>query len=620
MARQKKGVDTLLNELSSVINHQRSAFHIEYPEPIVSAIQQIIPSLDNTQQSAFLRQWHALQCLEGHFSSATTLQTQDLCSHLQTSIKQSSGEDADTLIAATRYDLAHEITGLSVTQVQRSDKTWSDWVDKAVLNDYLGFPIFFAAIYLMFSVTINFGGALVDFFDIVAGAIFIDGLKFQLQSLGFPVWFQALLADGLGGGIQVVATFIPIIATLYFCLSILEDSGYMARAAFVMDRFMRKVGLPGKAFVPLIVGFGCNVPSIMAARTLDKPRDRTLTVMMAPFMSCGARLSVYALFAAAFFPQSGQNIVFLLYIIGILAAMLTALLLKKTILQGESDSFLIELPPYHRPALRSLIIHTWERLKGFMVEAGKIIIVMVMLINLLNSLGTDGSFGNESNPKSVLSTISKTFTPIFKPMGIEPDNWPAIVGIVSGLLAKEVVVGTLDAVYSNMDGRTQESEDSFNLLKAFDRALEVTKNNLSDAAQNMGDPLGLRALNTSDNTREAAEEHDVNQAIFGTLVKYFDGKIGAFSYLLFILLYTPCVAAIAAIKRETGTRWATFSVFWSLFLAYSMATLFYQVATFNQHPAQTAGWLVAIASSFFIIWLYLHQQAKRNAIAEPMKM
>ncbi len=620
MARQKKGVDTLLNELSSVINHQRPAFHIEYPELIASAIQQIIPSLDDTQQSAFLRQWHALQCLEGHFSSATTLQTQDLCSHLQTSIKQSSGEDADTLIAATRYDLAHEITGLSVTQVQRSDKTWSDWVDKAVLNDYLGFPIFFAAIYLMFSVTINFGGALVDFFDIVAGAIFIDGLKFQLQSLGFPVWFQALLADGLGGGIQVVATFIPIIATLYFCLSILEDSGYMARAAFVMDRFMRKVGLPGKAFVPLIVGFGCNVPSIMAARTLDKPRDRTLTVMMAPFMSCGARLSVYALFAAAFFPQSGQNIVFLLYIIGILAAMLTALLLKKTILQGESDSFLIELPPYHRPALRSLIIHTWERLKGFMVEAGKIIIVMVMLINLLNSLGTDGSFGNESDPKSVLSTISKTFTPIFKPMGIEPDNWPAIVGIVSGLLAKEVVVGTLDAVYSNMDGRTQESEDSFNLLKAFDRALEVTKNNLSDAAQNMGDPLGLRALNTSDNTREAAEEHDVNQAIFGTLVKYFDGKIGAFSYLLFILLYTPCVAAIAAIKRETGTRWATFSVFWSLFLAYSMATLFYQVATFNQHPAQTAGWLVAIASSFFIIWLYLHQQAKRNAIAEPMKM
>mgnify|MGYP002700192133 CR=1 FL=1 len=619
MARQKKGVNTLLAELSSVINDQHSPLHIKYPEFITSAIQQIIPSLNNTQQSAFLQQWHALQCLEGHFSSATTSQTQDLCSHLQNTIKQSSGEDADTLIAATRYEFAHEITGLSVTQVQRSDKTWSDWVDKAVLNDYLGFPIFFAAIYLMFSITINFGGALIDFFDIMAGAIFIDDLRFQLQSLGFPSWFQALLADGLGGGIQVVATFIPIIATLYFCLSILEDSGYMARAAFVMDRFMRKVGLPGKAFVPLIVGFGCNVPSIMAARTLDKPRDRTLTVMMAPFMSCGARLSVYALFAAAFFPQSGQNIVFLLYIIGILAAMLTALLLKKTILQGESDSFLIELPPYHRPALRSLIIHTWERLKGFIVDAGKIIIIMVMLINLLNSLGTDGSFGNESNPKSVLSTISKTFTPIFKPMGIEPDNWPAIVGIFSGLLAKEVVVGTLDAVYSNMDGRTHKNEEQLSLSGTFSLALNTTKDNLNDAVQNIGDPLGLRTLDASDNTLDAAEEHGVNQAIFGSLVKFFDGKIGAFSYLLFILLYTPCVAAIAAIKRETGTRWATFSVFWSLFLAYSMATTFYQVATFNQHPLQTISWLAFFASSFFIIWLYLHQLAKRNTMAAPME-
>ena len=620
MARQKKGVNTLLAELSSVIKEQQPPLHIKYPEVITSAIQQITPSLNNTQQSAFLQQWHALQCLEGHFSSATTSQTQDLCSHLQTAIKQSSGEDADTLIAATRYELAHEVTGLSVTQAQSSDKTWSDWVDKAVLNDYLGFPIFFAAIYLMFSITINFGGALIDFFDILAGAIFIDGLKLQLQSLGFPLWFQALLADGLGGGIQVVATFIPIIATLYFCLSILEDSGYMARAAFVMDRFMRKLGLPGKAFVPLIVGFGCNVPSIMAARTLDKPRDRTLTVMMAPFMSCGARLSVYALFAAAFFPQSGQNIVFLLYIIGILAAMLTALLLKKTILQGESDSFLIELPPYHRPALRNLILHTWDRLKGFMVDAGKIIIVMVMLINLLNSLGTDGSFGNESNPKSVLSTISKTFTPIFKPMGIEPDNWPAIVGIFTGLLAKEVVVGTLDAVYSNLDGAAQEDEVALSLRETFNHALEVTKNNLNDAAQNMGDPLGLRALDSSENTLDAAEEHNVNKTIFGTLAKYFDGKIGAFSYLLFILLYTPCVAALAAIKRETGTRWAVFAAFWSLFLAYSMATIFYQVATLNQHPTQTAGWLIAFACGFFIIWFYLHQLGKRNTMAAAPMM
>ena len=463
----------------------------------------------------------------------------------------------------------------------------------------------------MFSVTINFGGAFIDFFDMMTGALLIDGVRIQLQQLDFPSWFQVLLADGLGGGIQVVATFIPIIATLYFCLSILEDSGYMARAAFVMDRFMRKLGLPGKAFVPLIVGFGCNVPSIMATRTLEKQRDRLMTVMMAPFMSCGARLSVYALFAAAFFPQSGQNIVFLLYLLGIAAAIFTALLLKNTVLEGESDSFLIELPPYHRPAIKSLLIHTWERLKGFVLEAGKFIIMMVMVINILNSIGTDGSFGNENSSTSVLSEISKTFTPAFEPMGIQQENWPAIVGIFSGLLAKEVVVGTLDAVYSNLEGNTSEEDETFDLNATFAEAVAITNDNLADAMQNMGDPLGLRTLDASSNVENAAAEQEVSHALFGTLVKYFDGQTGAFSYLLFILLYVPCVAALAAVQRETGTRWTLFCVFWSLYLAYSIATSFYQIATFADHPGQTVIWLSFFSAGFFCIWLTLRLTGKK---------
>ena len=342
MARQNKGIDellaTLLDTLQTNSNHH---LVIDYPTVIQSAVTEIIPTLNENQQTVFIQHWHALQCLEDYFSASTTEQTKQICHQLQTTINTETGEDADTLIAASRYEFAHQLTSQVVTQVKSVRQTWSDRVDKAVLSDYFGLPIFFLAIYLMFSITINFGGALIDFFDITAGALFVDGLKIQLQNLGFPNWFQVLLADGLGGGIQVVATFIPIIATLYFCLSILEDSGYMARAAFVMDRFMRKLGLPGKAFVPLIVGFGCNVPSIMATRTLEKERDRIMTVMMAPFMSCGARLSVYALFAAAFFPQSGQNIVFLLYILGIGAAIFTALLLKKSVLEGESDGFVI---------------------------------------------------------------------------------------------------------------------------------------------------------------------------------------------------------------------------------------------------------------------------------------
>ena len=618
MARQNKGISHLLDELIKVISYpSKKHLHVDYPSIIKSAVNEIIPTLNTELTSQFALHWHALQCLEGYFSPSTTQQTKDTCHRLQNTIKEETNEDADTLIAASRYEFAHHLTASAVEQTQNSKQTWSDRVDKAVLNDYLGLPIFFFAIYLMFSITINVGGAFIDFFDITAGALFVDGLKIQLENLAFPNWFQVLLADGLGGGIQVVATFIPIIATLYFCLSILEDSGYMARAAFVMDRFMRKLGLPGKAFVPLIVGFGCNVPSIMATRTLEKQRDRILTVMMAPFMSCGARLSVYALFAAAFFPHSGQNIVFLLYLLGIAAAVFTALLLKSSVLEGESENFLIELPPYHRPAIKNLLIHTWERLKSFILEAGKFIVLMVMVINILNSVGTDGSFGNENSSNSVLSEVSKTFTPAFEPMGIQPENWPAIVGIFSGLLAKEVVVGTLDAVYSNLEGNANENEEGFSLKAKFSDALSLTNENLIDAFQNMGDPLGLRALDATDNIEDAAIDQDVSHALFGTLVKYFDGKVGAFSYLLFILLYVPCVAAIAAVKRETGTRWALFSIFWSMYLAYSIATSFYQLAYFTHHPTQTLLWLSLFSGGFIAIWLILRQTGQKLLAIDP---
>jgi len=618
MARQNKGTDELLVELTGTA-HKNKTEHLDinYPDVIYRAIDDITPTLNDSGALTFIRYWHALQCLENYFSSSTTSQTQETCKQLQSQINEETGEDADTLIAASRYQFAHELTSKAVKHTKGSHQTWSDRVDKVVLSDFFGLPVFFLAIYLMFSLTINFGGALIDFFDITAGAIFVDGFKLILNNLGFPNWFQVVLADGLGGGIQVVATFIPIIATLYFCLSILEDSGYMARAAFVMDRFMRKLGLPGKAFVPLIVGFGCNVPSIMATRTLEKQRDRIMTVMMAPFMSCGARLSVYALFAAAFFPQSGQNIVFLLYIVGIGAAIFTALLLKNTVLEGESDGFLIELPPYHRPAFKSLLIHTWERLKGFVLEAGKYIVMMVMVINVLNSVGTDGSFGNENSSNSILSEVSQTFTPAFEPMGIQQDNWPAIVGIFSGLLAKEVVVGTLDAVYSSLDGNQNDDAETFSLTTKFTEAIEITKDNLTDAFQNIGDPLGLRTLDSGGNIDEAATEQEVSHALFGTLVKYFNGQAGAFSYLLFILLYVPCVAAIAAVKRETGTRWALFSIFWSLYLAYSMATSFYQLATFTDHPAQSLIWLAIFSAGFVLIWLTLRQMGQQLLAINP---
>jgi len=394
----------------------------------------------------------------------------------------------------------------------------------------------------------------------------------------------------------------------------LEDSGYMSRAAFVMDRFMCIIGLPGKSFVPMIVGFGCNVPAIIATRTLDNQRDRVLTNLMNPFMSCGARLPVYALFAAAFFPVGGQNLVFGLYLFGIVVAVLTGLIMRHTLLRGNPTPFLMELPAYHLPTLQGVYTKTWERLKTFIFNAGKVIVPMVLVLNVLNSLGTDGSFGRENSDKSVLSEIGRTLTPLFRPMGIAHDNWPATVGIFTGVLAKEAVVGTLDALYSQMAVSDQPEEDkNFDLQQALLEACQTVPNNLMAIADKLLDPLGLGIANISDQAA-AAEQQQVKLDTFGVMQVHFDGQIGAFAYLLFILLYAPCVAATAAIYKETNGGWALFVVCWTTFVAYLTATLFYQGMTYAQHPSSAIGWILALTIIFAGVLFLLRFYGVRHTV------
>lgn len=524
---------------------------------------------------------------------------------LHRQIEADTNEDLDFLLADARFDLATRIARDAVHERGKISRTLSDKVDRWVLGSWTGVPIFLAMMYLLFLFSINLGGAFIDFFDLAVQTVAVDGVRHLLEGFA-PEWLITLLADGLGGGLQVVATFIPIIAALYLFLTLLEESGYMARAAFVMDQFMRKLGVSGKAFVPLIVGFGCNVPAIMASRTLDSQRERILTVLMAPFMSCGARLAVYALFAAAFFHSGGQNIVFLLYLTGIAFAILTGVIMRKTLLQGGADHFVMEMPTYQMPGLLNILINTWNKLKGFILGAGKLIVMVVMVINVVNSLGTDGSFGNQNTEKSVLSAAAKTVTPVFSPMGIQQDNWPATVGIVSGLLAKEVVVGTLDALYSQM-GATPEAtaaeETAFSLSGGLQAAFATIPANLGDALGNLGDPLGLGAID---------EEQAVSSATFATMNQYFDGKVGAFAYLLFILMYFPCVAATGAMYREVGSRWTTLGVLWNTGLAYGAATLFYQLATFTRHPASSLVWSAIILAVFTLAVYAFHRAGSKD--------
>lgn len=552
-------------------------FDIAYHASVEHALQQL--------QTQGVSRVEALLALQ-------TNQTAPEIAPLHQQIEAETQEELDFLLADARFELATRLAQEVTQERGKISRTLSDKVDRWVLGSWTGIPIFLVMMYLLFLFSINLGGAFIDFFDLSAQTLAVDGVRHLLSSISTPEWLITLLADGLGGGLQVVATFIPIIAALYLFLTLLEESGYMARAAFVMDQFMRKLGVSGKAFVPLIVGFGCNVPAIMATRTLDSPRERILTVLMAPFMSCGARLAVYALFAAAFFQSGGQNIVFLLYLIGVGFAILTGLIMRKTLLQGGADHFIMEMPTYQVPGLRNILINTWNKLRGFIVGAGKLIVMVVMVINVVNSLGTDGSFGNQNTEKSVLSAAAKTITPVFAPLGIQQDNWPATVGIVSGLLAKEVVVGTLDALYSQMNTGTElapETAPVFSISAGLQEALATIPANLADALANVGDPLGFGAIDA---------EPEVSSATFIAMNQHFDGKIGAFAYLLFILMYFPCVAATGAMYREVGARWALLGVTWSTGLGYGAATVFYQSATFSQHPTQSLLWVTAVLGAF----------------------
>jgi ferrous iron transport protein B len=499
----------------------------------------------------------------------------------------------------------------------------SDKLDKLVLNRWLGLPIFLGLMYLMFMFTINLGGVFIDFFDMAAAALFVDGFGHLLTSLGSPDWLRVLLADGVGGGIQVVATFIPIIGFLYLFLSILEDSGYMARAAFLMDRYMRVIGLPGKAFVPLIIGFGCNVPAIMATRTLEQQRDRTMAILMTPFMSCGARLAVYALFAAAFFPVGGQNIVFGLYLVGVAAAIGTGYILKHTLLKGETTAFIMEIPPYHIPSAKSILLHTWGRLQSFIFGAGKIIIMVVVALSFLNSAGTDGSFGNEDSDTSVLSAIGRGIIPVFKPLGIQDDNWPATVGIFTGIFAKEAVVGTLDALYSSLDKTDAETgvetPETFDLVAGLYGAVATIPENLGALGSLVMDPLGIKAAGV-DSKEAAAEAQGVSMETFGAMVSRFDGVAGAIAYLLLILLYIPCVAVLGAINREIGGGWAMFTASWTMGIGYSVSVFFYQAATFARHPLSSSAWMAGLSLTLLAVILIMRMVGSKQTALSPISV
>ncbi len=576
---------------------------IHYPAAIEAAIQQL------TVESDPKNRWLAVRLLENDLSVGHLVS--DAARHLactqQQHIQNQLQEDADILIADARYQWVNQLVTGCVTRGVTVQASWTSRIDKIVLNRVLGIPFFLLVMYALFFFAINIGGAFQDFFDISSQTIFVDGFAALLAHLGVPAWLTVLLANGMGKGINTTITFIPVIGAMFLFLAFLEDSGYMARAAFVVDRFMRALGLPGKSFVPMIVGFGCNVPAVMAARTLENKRDRILTIMMAPFMSCGARLAIFAVFTSAFFPRGGQNIIFALYLIGIAMAVLTGFILRMTVLKGEPSPLVMELPLYHLPSFKSLSRHAGQRLKSFVVRAGRLILPICVVIGALNSLNVDGTMNTgNGDAHSLLSLVGQWATVVFQPMGIHADNWPATVGLVTGVLAKEVVIGTLNTLYTQLGHFVANDAGSFHFWAGIQQAFQSIPDNFAQLGNAFSNPVLAKA-----------PTDQLDKSAYGLMYQRFDGQAGAFAYLLFVLLYFPCISTTAAMLRELNRGWAVFSAFWMTGVAYITAVTFYQAATFTRHPLSSTLWIVSMVTIFFGTIAYIRWSTNRSHAVLP---
>jgi len=500
--------------------------------------------------------WQALKLIEGDAELTSRLSDEDraLVEKEISAIAKHRGQEPTFVIADDRYGYIRGLIKDVVKRKRKSRLTFSDMVDKVVLNSVVGLPVFFIVMYLVFLVAVKLSQPCIKFIEFILSWLFIEQLGNLLSSPSFPQWLNYLLSEAIGGGIVTIGSFIPPIFFIYISLSILEDSGYMARAAFIADKFMRKIGLPGKAFIPLLVGFGCTVPAIMATRTLENPRDRVFASILTPFVSCGAKLPVYTFLVMLFFPLYADLVIFGLYLFGIIMGVLTGLLLKKTIFLSAPGDFVMELPAYHIPTINGIFMHTWHRLKSFLLRAGKTILLVIVLINILQ--GIQIPTGRDSEKTSILELGGKLITPVLQPMGIKSDNWQSSVALISGLFAKEAIVGTLQGLYQNSEG-------------------EIS-----------GDQLA------------------------NNIKSSFGSNASILAYLVFILLYSPCAASLTMLFKEHGFKWMLFAFVYLTLLAWMVATLIYQILAFN---VLSIFWFVVIGAIFTFIYITLHKIGSKYA-------
>ncbi|MCD6122216.1 MAG: ferrous iron transport protein B [Spirochaetales bacterium] len=478
--------------------------------------------------------WLAVKLFEGDREYELLLENKELRDRIngyKEKVVKIVGEDTETIIADYRYGFISGLVKEAVKVTADIRITLSEKIDAVIASRILGIPFFALVIFLMFKISIDFSQPGIDYIDSLFASL-IDLINNVLVNLHAPAWISIVLVNGVIGGTGTVITFVVPIALVFFFLSFLEDIGYLSRGAFVMDRLMHWMGLPGKAFIPLILGFGCNVPGILATRVMEDEKDRLITILINPFISCGARLPVYIMIAGAVFAQNVGTVVFSLYAVGIAMAIIVGLVFRKTILKGPSTPFVMELPPYRLPTLKGILMHTWENVWSFIKRAGTLIVAIILLLVIIGYL----PIGVTPNSKdSVLGKIGTAIAPVFKPQGFA--DWKASVALFTGIFAKEAVVGTMAALYG------------------------VEEKNSS------GNPE-TKSINGKDTLKER-------------IARDFT-PLSAYSFLLFILLYSPCVATMGAIAKEAGLKWAIFSVLFNITVAYIISMTVFQIGTLIQ--------------------------------------
>jgi len=561
VATKKIGINELLDEVINLVEKKTTLRRTTpvYGKEVEEDIRKIEALLlkDKELIQKYPSRWLAVKLLEGDSEVIKKIKESEYSDQIIKQVEKSTahltnilGDAPEAIIADGRYGFISGACSEAVKRNYEVRHTISDRIDKVLINRILGLPIFLGVMWLVFKFTFAASAPLCDWLDKGMGWLGdkIGGLLTEGSAI------KSLVVDGIIGGVGSVLSFVPIIFLLFLAMAFLEDSGYMARAAFIMDKLMHKIGLHGRSFIPMLLGFGCNLPAIMATRTIEDRKDRLVTILVNPFMSCGARLPVYTLFIGAFFSEKiAGNVLFSLYLLGIVVAIIMAKIFRRFLLKGPAAPFVMELPPYRVPTIKGLLIHMWERGAVYLKKAGTIIFAGCVLVWFLSNFPWNPQYSKdydalieqakdnkemviqlenekaaEKLEKSYAGKLGRAIAPVFRPLGF--DDWKVSVGLVGGFIAKEIVVGTLGTLHSI--GKADEESES-----------------LRQALQNETRPDGSKMFN----------------------------PLVAYALMVFVLLYIPCVATIAVIKRETNSwRWPIFAAFYTTLVAWLIAFIVYQ--------------------------------------------